>query len=84
MGRGKKKGKKDAQKVLRRVGAKRHSLEHSLGHFEPVSTTLMGSFGKGSLQKTLRNLLAWLPLQSLAVKKKDFFFLCKFWAVKNF
>ena len=27
--------------------------------------------------------LAWLPLQSLAVKKKTFF-LCKFWAVKNF
>ena len=26
--------------------------------------------------------LAWLPLQSLAVKKH--FFLCKFWAVKNF
>ena len=26
--------------------------------------------------------LAWLPLQSLAVKKN--FFLCKFWAVKNF
>ena len=28
------------------------------------------------------NLLAWPPLQSLAVKKN--FFLCKFWAVKNF
>ena len=28
-------------------------------------------------------LLAWLPLQSLAVKKKTFF-LCKFWAVNNF
>ena len=27
-------------------------------------------------------LLAWLPLQSLAVKKN--FFFCKFWAVKNF
>ena len=26
--------------------------------------------------------LAWLPLQSLAVKKN--FFLCKFWAVENF
>ena len=26
--------------------------------------------------------LAWLPLQSLAVKKT--FSLCKFWAVKNF
>ena len=28
------------------------------------------------------SMLAWPPLQSLAVKKN--FFLCKFWAVKNF
>ena len=27
--------------------------------------------------------LAWLPLQSLAAKKKNNF-LCTFWAVKNF
>ena len=33
-------------------------------------------------EKVSRNMLAWLPLQSLAVKKN--FFLCKFWAVKNF
>ena len=31
---------------------------------------------------TGKNNLAWLPLQSLAVKKN--FLLCKFWAVKNF
>ena len=37
---------------------------------------------RGKMSVIPRKVLAWLPLQSLAVKKN--FFLCKFWAVKNF
>ena len=41
------------------------------------------SFVQNSLcRRATLTFLAWPPLQSLAVKKN--FFLCKFWAVKNF
>ena len=40
------------------------------------------SCGLSNVRLFKKNYLAWLPLQSLAVKKN--FFLCKFWAVKNF
>ena len=45
----------------------------------------MAPFLKLALDVTSQKLLAWLPLQSLAVKKNFFCHkLCKYWAVKNF
>ena len=66
--------------VRYRVGPAKTCL--SFGPFleDPRKGRDVPRFGSGRPRD--RRLLAWPPLQSLAVKKN--FFLCKFWAVKNF